>query len=319
VRAVQITEFGGPEVLRVVDLPDPERGPDDVLVRVLRAGVNFADTHQRTNSYVAQASLPLIPGAEVAGVLEGSGERVVAMCGVGGYAELVAVPRDRVFPIPDGLDDDAALALFVPGLTAWHLYRTCARIDPAAGDTVVVGAASGGVGSIAVQLGRPLGAGRVIALASSEEKRALAVELGADAAVDSAAEGLTERVLEANEGRPVDVVFEMVGGEAFDAAFAALAPLGRIVVCGIASREQNEIRTGKLLRRSWSVVGFWLFHLLERPGLIRVALDDLFARAARGELRTVPGGVYPLSRAAEAHEALKSRSTTGKLTLDPAG
>jgi NADPH:quinone reductase len=315
-RAIQMTEFGGPEVLTLTELPQPQPGEGEVLIKVTRAGLNFADTHTRTNSYVRKATLPLVPGGEVAGVREDTGERVVALTGDGGYAEYAIAPRERVFPVPDELDDGAALAIVIQGLTAWHLYRTAGRVGQ--GESVVVHSAAGGVGSLAVQLGRPFGAGRVIATASSADKRALALELGADVAIDSAADGLTERLAEANEGRGVDVVFDMAGGAVFDASYAALARFGRIVVCGIASQEPNELRTGSLLRHSRSVVGFYLFHCLERPAMVADALADLFARAARGELRTVIGGVYPLDRAAQAHTDLRERRTTGKLLLDPA-
>jgi NADPH2:quinone reductase len=321
-RAIQMTEFGGPEVLELTELPKPEPGPDDVLIRVTRAGLNFADTHTRTNSYVRKATLPLVPGGEVAGIREDTGERIVALVGDGGYAEYATAPRELVYPIPDELDDGTALALVIQGLTAWHLYRTSARV--ASGESVVVHAAAGGVGSLAVQLGRPLGAGRVIATASSADKRALALELGADAAIDPAPDGLTERLIDANGGRQVDVVFEMAGGAVFDASYAALAPFGRIVVCGIASQQPNEVSTGSLLRHSRSVVGFYLFHGLpvpgglQRPGMFADALSELFARAARGELRTVIGATYPLERAAQAHIDLRERRTTGKLLLDPA-
>jgi NADPH:quinone reductase len=315
-RAIQMTEFGGPEVLRLVELPTPEPGPEQVLIKVARAGLNFADTHTRTNSYVRKATLPLVPGGEVAGVREDTGERVVALVGDGGYAEYAIAPRELVYPIPDELDEGAALALIIQGLTAWHLYRTAGHV--AAGESVVVHSAAGGVGSLAVQLGRPLGAGRVIATASSSEKRALALELGADVAIDGAAEGLTERLLQANDSQPVDVVFDMAGGAVFDASYQTLAPFGRIVVCGIASQEPNEVRTGSLLRHSRSVVGFYLFHTLERPGMFSDALADLFARAARGELRTVIGATYPLDQAAQAHIDLRERRTSGKLLLNPA-
>jgi NADPH2:quinone reductase len=314
-RAIQMTEFGGPEVLRLADLPTPEPGPGEVLIRVSRAGVNFADTHTRTNSYVQKATLPLVPGGEVAGVREDTGERVVALVGSGGYAEYATAPEDLVFPLPEEIDDGTALAMIIQGLTAWHLYRTSGRV--ADGESVVVHAAAGGVGSLAVQLGHPLGAGRVIATASSEQKRALALELGADVAVDPAAEGLTERLLEANEGRPVDVVFEMSGGEVFDASYRALAPFGRIVAYGIATNEANQISTGSLLRHSRAVVGFYLFHCLARPAMFAEALAELFARAASGDLKVVVGQTYKLGQAAQAQVDLRERRTTGKLLLDP--
>jgi len=315
VRAIQMTEFGGPEVLRLADLPVPEPGPDEVLIRVSRAGLNFADTHTRTNSYVQRATLPLVPGGEVAGVREDTGQRVVALVGSGGYAEYALAPSDRVFPVPDGLDDGSALAMLIQGTTAWHLYRTAARVTD--GESVVVHGAAGGVGSLAVQLGHPMGAGRVIATASSESKRALALELGADVAVDPAPERLLERLLEANGGAPVDVVFEMSGGEVFEQSYRALAPFGRIVAYGIATNEANEVSTGSLLRHSRSVVGFYLFHCLERDDMFAQALSDLFARAAAGELKAIVGATYPLEQAARAQIDLRERRTTGKLLLDP--
>ena len=314
-RAIQITEFGGPEVLRLADLPEPVAGDGEVLIRVTRAGMNFADTHQRTNSYVQRAELPFVPGSEVAGVRVDTGERVVALCGRGGYAEYAVAPASQTWPIAEGVDDGAALALLIQGLTAWHLYRTCARVAP--GESVVVHGAAGGVGSLAVQLGRPFGAGRVIGTASSGEKRSLALALGADAVTDVAPEGMTSRLIECNGGRPVDAVFEMSGGAVFDASLQALAPFGRLITYGIATREQNEVRSGKLMKNSWSVIGFWFFHCLGRPELVDGPLTELYELAARGELKPLVGETYPLSDAARAQVDLAERRTTGKLLLDP--
>lgn len=313
-RAVQITEFGGPEVLQLVDIPIPQPAEGEVLVKVRRAGLNFADTHQRHNQYVEARSLPLVPGVEVAGVREDTGERVVAMCGTGGYAEYATAPEALTVPIPDGVTDEQALASIMQGLTAWHLYMTFGRVAP--GESVVVGSAAGGVGSLAVQLGTALGA-KVIATASSEEKRALALELGAHAAIDSGPEDLKDRIIAANGGVPVDVVFELAGGQVFEESYNALAPLGRLVVYGIASREQNEVRTGKLMRTNRQVIGFWIQPLLERPEMVGPPLQDLFGRIARKELRVVVGATYPLAQAADAQRALAERRTSGKLLLDP--
>ena len=251
-----------------------------------------------------------MPGTEVAGVREDTGERVVALCGDGGYAQYATAPAALTFAIPEGVDDATALALLLQGLTAWHLYRTCGRV--AAGESVVVHAAAGGVGSLAVQLGRPMGAGRVIATASTEAKRALALQLGADVAIDGAAEGLTERLVEANLGRPVDVVFEMSGGEVFDRSLAALAPFGRLVTYGISSGDANSVRSASLMRHSRSVVGFWLMHCIGRPAMIDEALADLFARVARGELRVVAGPAYPLADAARAQRDLARAAHDGQ-------
>jgi NADPH:quinone reductase len=314
-RAIQQREFGGPEVLELVDLPMPEPGEGEVLIRVSRAGMNFSDTHQRRNDYLAKQELPLVPGTEVAGVREDTGERVVALSGKGGYAQYAVAPAALTFPIREGVDDGTALALLVQGLTAWHLYRTSARVQP--GESVVVIAAAGGVGSLAVQLGKPMGAGRLIATASTQAKRDLTLELGADAAVEADAEGLKERLIEANLGRQVDVVFEMAGGPVFDACLAALAPFGRLVTYGIASGNGNEVHTRKLMGRSRAVVGFWLMHCLGRPAMVDEALADLYDRAARGELRAVIGATYPLSEARQAQIDLAERRTTGKVLLDP--
>ncbi|MHB1537418.1 MAG: quinone oxidoreductase family protein [Solirubrobacteraceae bacterium] len=314
-RAIQIRSFGGPEALELVELSQPVPGQEEVLIAVTRAGVNFADIHAAANTYVRKATLPLVPGAEVAGVRTDTGERVVALTGSGGYAEYALAPARLAFPIPDGLDDATALATLIAGLTAWHLHATAGRL--AAGESVVVHSAAGGVGSLAVQLARRFDAGRVIATASSESKRALALELGADVALSGEPDGLTQRLLDANEGEPVDVVLDMAGGPVFDASYEALAHFGRIVVCGIASRQPNRIPTGSLLKHSRTIAGFYLFHCLERRRLLQEPLRALFAMAAAGELRVLLGGTYPLGEAGSAHREMAERRSAGKLLLDP--
>jgi NADPH:quinone reductase len=318
VRAIRISQWGGPEVLELVDdAPVPEPAPGEVLVRVSRAGINFADTHAADNSYLAPYELPLTPGGEVAGTTE-DGRRVVGMTTSGGYAEYAVVPAAATFPIPDGASDATALALLIQGLTAWHLYRTSAHL--AEGESVVVHAAAGGVGSLAVQLGKAFGAGRVIATASSEEKRELALELGADVAVDVTREDLTDALVEANGGNRVDIVLEMAGGRVFDASLRALAPFGRLVTYGQASRKEgHRIAAVNLMRHSSAVIGFWLAHCFTKPDeMLAQPLRDLFERVASGDLRVVEGAVYPLSEARRAHEDLQARRTSGKLLLDPA-
>jgi NADPH:quinone reductase len=314
VRAVQIEEFGGPEVLQVVDLPKPEPSDGEVLIEVSRAGMNFADTHQRENSYLARYEVPLVLGGEVAGRTD-DGQRVIALLANGGYAEYAVAPREMVYPVPDGLDDATALALLIQGLTAWHLLKTSSKL--ARGESVVVISGAGGVGSLAVQLAKPFGAGRVIATASTEEKRSLALSLGADAALDPSVEDLKGALIEANNGNQVDVVLEMSGGRVFSQSAEALAPFGRIVAYGIAGREQNTVQTGRLMRKSRAVVGFWLMHCLGRREMVEEPLADLFDRAARGELRPQIGETYGLSDVRRAHEDLQGRRTTGKVLLDP--
>jgi NADPH:quinone reductase len=314
-RAVQITEFGGPEVLRVVEVPEPVPGSDQVLVNVSRAGVNYADTHQAENTYLAPATLPLVPGAEVVGRTS-DGRRVIAIVGSGGYAERAVADIRTVFDVPETVDDVTALALAVQGTTAWLLLRRSVHLEP--GESVVVHAAAGGVGSLAVQLAKAWGAGRVIATASTTTKRYLAGELGADATVDVNAPNLTEALREANDGRRIDVVLDMTGGAVTDASLAALAPFGRLAFYGMASRTPpSPVALGSLLARSTTVAGMWLVHALAAPGLLQTALSDLYGLVEQGTLRAIPGGEYPLSQARRAHEELRARRTVGKIVLDP--
>ncbi len=312
-KAIQIEEFGGPEVLRHVGVPDPNPKLSEVVVNVKRSGVNFADTHASRNDYLAEQTLPLIPGAEISGQLS-DGRRVAALVGSGGYAEKVAVAKSQLIELPDEVDYDQAAAGLLQGLTAMALVHRCARIEP--GETIVIEAAAGGTGTLAVQIAKRARA-KVIGLASSEEKRELVRSLGADACVDSRAEDLGEAIREANDGKRVDAFLHMSGGDAFDAEMGVLAPLGRMVVFGIASREQRQISTASLLRGSKSVIGFWLAHLLVRPDLLGPMIRDLLAAIAAGELAVTIGEVYPLSEAQRAHEDLIARRTSGKLLLDP--
>ncbi|WP_372663238.1 quinone oxidoreductase family protein [Amycolatopsis kentuckyensis] len=315
-RAVQVTEFGGPEVLTPVELPDPVAGPGEVLIDIERIGVNYADTHQAENSYLAPSKLPLVPGGEVVGTHGGT--RVVALLnGGGGYAEKAVAPEATTFPVPDAIDDLTALSLLVQGTTAWVLLKKNAHLEP--GESVVVHAAAGGVGTIAVQLAKAWGAGRVIATASSDEKRALALELGADVAVDSRAEDMTATIIEANNGRRVDVVLDMVGGTTTDQSIAALAPFGRLAFYGMAGRENPKpVEMRNLLGHSTTISGMWLPHVFRLPGnVFGTALNELFDVVLQGKLKAIPGGEFPLSDARGAHEALRSRKTVGKLLLDP--
>jgi NADPH2:quinone reductase len=314
-RAIQITEFGGPEVLTLADVPAPVPRPGEVLIDVSRAGVNYADTHNADNSYLAPTTLPLIPGGEVAGVVDG--RRVVALLsGAGGYAEQAVAPAALTFDIPDGVDDGTALGLIAQGTTAWMLLRGSTHLE--AGESVVIHAAAGGVGTLAVQLARSMGAGRIIAAASTAEKRDLALSLGADVAIDPGVDDLTSTIREANGGNRVDIVLEMTGGRVTDQSLAALAPLGRLAFFGMASRQPPKpVDPRNLLSHSSTISGFWLPHAFTKPGLMQTALNDLFTAATNGTLRVIIGGDHPLSEARQVHEDLLARRTTGKLLLDP--
>ena len=326
-RAIQVSEFGGPEVLVPVVVADPVANHDELLVRVSGAGVNYADTHQAENTYLSGSTLPFVPGGEVVGEVVDPGGAPRRVCGFvsrgGGYAELAVVRAGLAFDVPDGVSDPQALALLVQGLTAWHLVHTCARVR--AGESVVVHAAAGGVGNLAVQIAKAAGAGRVIATASTQEKLDLAVGLGADVGVllDETvnAHDVKARLVEANGGRKVDTVFEMVGGATFDGSLAALAPFGRLVTFGMASRTQpTPLHPASLMVGSHSVIGFWLMDCL-RPDLVYAMvgapLRDLLAQVADGRLTPLEGHTYPLSHARQAHEDMRARRTTGKVVLDP--
>jgi NADPH2:quinone reductase len=284
------------------------------VIDVNRAGINFADTHQTRNDYLAKQTLPMIPGGEVAGTVDG--RRVAAMLAGGAYAQKVAAPEAWLVPVPDEVSDDQAAGLLLQGVTAHALVNKCAQLQE--GETVVIEAAAGGTGALSIQIAKRAGA-RVIGIASSEEKRATAERLGADATVDSHAEDMREAILEANGGEQVDAVLQMSGGEAFQQQLRTLAPFGRMVAFGIASREEPEVKIGHLMRNSRAVIGFWLVHLIAQREELARTIGELMSWVAAGELEVLIGGVYPLSEAAKAHEDIMSRTTQGKLLLDPSG
>jgi NADPH2:quinone reductase len=314
-RAIQITEFGGPEVLTMTELPDPEPTEGFDLVTVTSAGINYADTHQIEDSYLSATTLPLVPGGEVVGTTE-DGRRVAALVGSGGYAEKALALPSLTFDLPDDVNDGQALALMVQGLTAWHMLKSLAHLTE--GESVVVHAAAGGVGTLAIQLAKLWGAGRVIGVTSSPDKCALAARLGADVTIDSSAGDLKTAIREANGGAAVDIVLEMVGGPTFDASLASLAPFGRLITFGMAGRvPPSPIDPGALLQRSRAVMGFWLAHCLGKPGMVHEPMAEMLDLVAAGTLRPVVGTTYRLEDARIAHEHLRARGTIGKLVLDP--
>jgi NADPH:quinone reductase len=305
-RVIQVQEFGGPEVLVEHVLADPVPTHDELLVRVTGAGVNYADTHQAENTYLSGSTLPFVPGGEVVGDVVDQGGPPRRVCGFvsrgGGYAELAVVRAGLAFDVPDGVTDAQALSLLVQGLTAHHL-----------------------VGNLAVQLAKAAGAGRVIATASTQDKLDLVAGLGADVGVlldgTVSAHDVKARLVEANGHKPVDVVFEMVGGATFDGSLAALAPFGRLVTFGMASRQQpTPVHPASLMIGSHSIVGFWLMDCLRGDkvyAMVGAPLRDLLAQVADGRLRPLEGHTYPLSQARRAHEDMRARRTTGKVVLDP--
>jgi NADPH2:quinone reductase len=314
-KAMQITKFGGPEVMEYLDLPEPQIKSGEELITVTAIGINYADTHQTENSYLSKQELPLIPGIEVVGTTA-DGRRVLAPAGSGGYAQLAAVNQRAMIEIPAGVSDQQALCMLVQGSTAWHILKTVGHLNP--GETVVIHAAAGGVGTIAIQLAKMWGA-KVIASTSSPEKAELAKKLGADVTIDANAEDLAAVMLEANGGKKVNLILEMVGGKTFDASLEVLAPFGRVVTYGMAARTPpSSINPAVLMGGSKTITGFWLSHCFGRKELMNDVINELFQLVVAGKLHPVIGATFPLSKAADAHRAMLARQTTGKIALDPA-
>lgn len=326
-KIVQFGRFGGPEVLELVQGDILTVASGQVLVRVRASGVNLADSLMRENRYAVTPELPAIPGFEVAGTIERVAGDVVGLvpgarvavplfaAGAisGGYREYVAVDTSIVVPLPEALPFDLATALMMQGLTAHYLVRQV----PPRGKTVLINAAAGGVGTLLVQLAKRAGATRVIAGASSREKRELARSLGADAGVDYTASDWAEALRRETDGAGPDIVYESVGGSVTRVALEALAPGGTLVVYGALNIQSFELGVPELVQlifKNQSLTGFALPTLLTPDGM-RSALEELFNLAQKGELVVTIGGRYPLERAAEAHRTLSRRETMGKLVL----
>lgn len=330
-KAIRFHEHGGPDVLRYEDVADPAPGPGQVLLRVLAAGVNYADASRRKGgtSYPRPTPLPFTPGSEVVGIVEklgqgvtavGPGATVMAWLGQGGYAERALADAADLLPVPDGVKPVEALALIIQGLTAALILKGSARLQ--AGESVLIEGAAGGVGVLAVQLARIYGAGRVIGAASTPAKRDLVLSLGADAAVDYTQRGWAAEVKAKNGGRPVDIILEMTGGAVFEEALDCLAPLGRMVGYGNASRQPMSLNVQRLFAQNQTVTGFFLSGFIagqspDRGAFAAKLLAELGGYIRAGRLRLQLGGSYQLAQAAEAHRAIEGRGTTGKIVLVP--
>lgn len=325
-KAIQFSRFDGPDALETIDVADPIPKDGEVLVRVRAAGVNFFETLMLRNRYAVTPELPMVPGVEVAGEIAAVEENVKASevgarvavplfaigRGSGGYAEYVVVDAASVVPLPDGLSFESAIGLMVQGLTALHLVRQ----SRPGGKTVLVNAAAGGVGSLLVQLAKEAGATRVIAAASSVEKLRLAQSLGADAGVDYARADWPDAVKKANGGEGVDVIYEMIGGAHSKACLSALSPGGELIFGALGRFDLSNAELEAMFSRNQSIKGFALLPLLGRSDF-KADLAALFQRAASGTLKLLQGSSYPLGQAADAHRAVESRLTTGKVVLVP--
>jgi NADPH2:quinone reductase len=311
-RAVVFERNGGPEVLVPGEAPDPQPGDGEVLVRVEAAGVNYMDVYEREGKPGYGSAPPAVPGAEGAGVVVGTGERVAWMNVPGSYAELLAAPREKLVPVPDGLASDVAAATLLQGMTAHYLVNDSYPVQP--GDWAVVHAAAGGVGLLLTQLVKQRG-GRVLATTSSPDKAELARGAGADEVVGY--EDFTQRVRDLS-GEGAAVVYDGIGRATFAAGLDALRPTGSMILYGAASGAPEPLELATLAAKGSLYVQRPTVKTYARtPELLQTRARQLLDLVARGELDVRIGARYPLAEARQAHEDLEGRRTTGKVLLLP--
>lgn len=322
-KAIQVTRFGGPEVLAYVELPEPTPGETQVLIRAEAIGVNFADTKAREGGHRSAAPPPFIPGLEAAGTVlaVGAGVRRVAAGDrvgafpIGAYAERVVAPEALTYRLPDGLGFDAAAASLLVFNTAYHALRTQGRVGP--GEAVLVTAAGGGVGTAAVQLAKLWGA-RVFAAAGSEEKLTRVKALGADEIINYLTQDLAEEVRRRTDGQGVDLILDSVGGEVFEKGLKVLRLFGRVVTFGNSSGQARKVDDLVLQQKSQTLAGLSLGGLrAQRPEFIRPGCEEILRLLADGKVRPVIGRTLPLREAAEAQRFIASRASFGKIMLVP--
>jgi NADPH:quinone reductase len=303
VKAVVLRETGGPEQLEHAEVPDPEPGDGEALLRVRAAGINFADVLVRQGRYPQPPELPTVLGTEVAGEVDG--RRVMALPREGGYAELAAVAEELLVPLPEAASFEEGASFLLTFLTAWIPLTRQVRVG--SGSIVLVHAGAGGVGSAAVQVAKHLGA-RVVVTASSEEKRRVALELGADEAL-----GYDEL-----ESVRADVVLDSVGGEVFERSFGVLKPLGTVIAIGFAGGWWKPLDPGPLVGRNVGLQGFYLGRLMRhRPDVVREAIGEVVGLWDQGAVKPLVGATFPLGEAAAAHRLIEERRSVGKVVLVP--
>ncbi|MBI5477241.1 MAG: zinc-binding dehydrogenase [Deltaproteobacteria bacterium] len=318
-RAILIERHGGPEVMEVREVPEPRPGPGEVRIRVAASGQNYADTLWRLGQYPG-SDLPTVPGMEVAGTVDAVGQGVewprpgdsvaALLFHGGGYAEAAVAPAAHCVTLPDAWSLEQGAAFLLQHLTAWHALTTMGRAAP--GEVCVVHAAAGGVGGAAVELARHLGL-LVVATASTAEKRAMGLALGADAAADY--EGFVDEVRRLGGA---DLVLESVGGHVVKRSLECLKPFGRLVVIGFAGRRPASISEADLVVGTRTVAGLHLSAVAGRAALFRPVAERLMHFVEEGKLSIRVGARFPLAEAARAHQLMESRASQGKILLLPA-
>ncbi|MFP3464916.1 NAD(P)H-quinone oxidoreductase [Leifsonia sp. SIMBA_070] len=322
-RAVVVTEPGGPDVLRVEHRPDPVPAAHEVRIRVAAAGLNGADLSQRRGFYPSPPGAPEWPGLEVSGIVDAVGDdvdgwhvgdRVCALLPGGGYAELVTVDAGLVLPVPDTVDLVEAAGLPEVAATVWSNVVQLGRLGT--GEALLVHGGSSGIGTMAIQVGRALGAD-VIATAGSDEKAEFCREAGAQAAVNYRERDFVEAALAFTDGRGVDVVLDIVGGAYIARDLEALATGGRILSIAVRDREPASVDMGLLMRKRASIQGTTLRArpLAERTAIIAAVRAELWPLLAEGRIRPVIDSVFPLGDAPAAHRRMESSAHRGKILL----
>ncbi len=319
-RALQIATLDGPQAAQVVEIDEPAGG-DDVLIDVHAAGVAFPDALLTRGLYQYKPDLPFVPGAEIAGVVRSAppdapvraGDRVAGLTMLsGGMAEVVALPADRVFSLPDSVSFEAGAGLLFNDLTVHFALKTRGRL--AAGETLLVHGAAGGIGTSALRLAPAFGAARTIAIVGSPDKAAVAEAAGASDVV--LAEGFRDRVKELTDGRGVDIVVDPVGGDRFTDSLRSLAPGGRLLVLGFTGGDIPTVKVNRLLLNNVDVVGAgWGAWTFSHPGYLREQWAELEPLLASGMISAPEPQVYPLEQAGAAIASLEERTAKGKVVV----
>lgn len=324
-KAIHVTEFGGPEVLRMVDIERPEPGPGQVRIKVLATSVNFADIMARQGRYHGAGNPPFIPGLDVTGSIDAIGpdtpgwqlgQRVVAFPASGSYAEYVLADAITTYPIPDAVSVEQAAAFPTVGVTSYELLSKVTQLQP--GETVVVHAAAGGIGTTAVQLAKLLGAGLVIGTVSSQEKIEAAKEAGADIVINYVEDHFSDRVLELTHGQGANVILDSVAGPIFGQSLTCLARFGRIAIFGSSSGAPGHVETFDLHGSCRSVIGYSMGTTRRyRPQTLKPSVERVLSYLANGDLKMRVTASYSLDQVTIAQELVESRRSTGKVLLFP--
>jgi len=312
-KAILATRSGGPEVLELQDVPDPQPKPGEVVVKVEAVGVNFADTMMTQGLYPGGAQPPYIPGLEFAGIVPETGEKVIGLVPKGAYAEQISARREGLLPWPERLSAAEAAAFPINYFTAYFAYWMA---DAKENERVLIHAAAGGVGTAAVELGRLFGV-ETFGTSSSDEKLARLKELGLDHGINYKKADYERAVMEMTGGEGVDIVFEMLGGEHTAKSTRCLRPLGRMIIYGTAGGQAPQFDFPAMFQRNASVHALWLTPMAGHREHMAQAWEDMLPWLAEGKLHPIVGHQLPLAQAAEAHRLMLERKNFGKIVLVP--